>query len=74
MDPEGNKYHAHWQQRVPLYHKTSVTVHAHPDLGIDGRLGAYECMGPGWQINLLLTHVPFGEETKDFLDALSLAY
>ena len=23
---------------------------------------------------MLLTHVPFGEETKDFLDALSLAY
>ena len=59
---------------VPLYHKTSVTVHAHPDLGVDGRLGAYECVGRGWQLNVLLTHVPFGEETKDFLDALSLAY
>ena len=31
-------------------------------------------MGPGWQLNVLLTHVPFGEETKDFLDTLSLAY
>ena len=31
-------------------------------------------MGPGWQLNVLLTHVPFGEETKDFLDALSLTY
>ena len=57
-----------------LYHKTLVTVHAHPDLGVDGRLGAYECMGPGWQLNVLVTHVPFGEETKDFLDTLSLAY
>ena len=74
LDPEGNQYHAHWQRGVPLYHKTSVTVHARPDLGVDGRLGAYECMGPGWQPNVLLTHVPFGEETKDFLDALSLAY
>ena len=45
-----------------------------PDLGVDGRLGAYECVGPGWQLNVLLTHVPFGEETKDFLDTLSLAY
>ena len=71
LDPEGNKYDAHWQQGVPLYHKTSVTVHAHPDLGVDGRLGAYECVGPGWQLNVLLTHVPFGEETKDFL---SLVY
>ena len=74
LDPEGNKYHAHWERGVPLYHKTSVTVHAHPDLGVDGRLGAYECSGPGWQLNVLLTHVPFGEETKDFLDTLSLAY
>ena len=74
LDPEGNKYHAHWERGVPLYHKTSVTVHAHPDLGVDGRLGAYECVGPGWQLNVLLTHVPFGEETKDFLDTLSLAY
>ena len=74
LDPEGNKYHANWQRGVPLYHKTSVTVHAHPDLGVDGRLGAYECVGPGWQLNVLLTHVPFGEETNDFLDILSLAY
>ena len=74
LDPEGNQYHAHWQRGVPLYDKTSVTVHTQPDLGVDGRLGAYECVGPGWQLNLLLTHVPFGEETKDFLDALSLAY
>ena len=73
-DPEGSQYHAHWQRGVPLSHKTSVTVHAHPDLGVDGRLGAYECVGPGWQLNVLLTHVPFGEETKDFLNALSLAY
>ena len=49
-------------------------MHAHPDLGVDGRLGAYECVGPGWQLNVLLTHVPFREETKDFLDTLSLAY
>ena len=74
LDPEGNQYHAHWQRGVPLYHKTSVTVHAHPDLGVDGCLGAYECVGPRWQLNVLLTHVPFGEETKDFLDALSLPY
>ena len=74
LDPEGNKYHAHWQRGVPLYHKTSVTVHAHPDLGVDGHLGAYECVGPGWQLEVLLTHVPFVEETKDFLDTLSRAY
>ena len=74
LDPEGIQYHAHWQRGVPLYHKTTVTVHAHPDLGVDSRPGAYECVGPGWQPNVLLTHVLFGEETKDFLDALSLAY
>ena len=59
---------------MPLYHKASVTVHAHPDLGVDRRVGAYECVGPGWQLNVLLTHVPLGEEIKNFLDALSLAY
>ena len=74
LDPEGNQYHAHWHLGVPIYHKTSVTVHAHPDLGVDGRLGAYECVGPGWQLNVPLGHVPFGGETKDFLDAPSLAY
>ena len=74
LDPEGNKYHAHWQRGVPLYQKTLVTVHAHPDLGVDGPLEAYECVGPGWKLNVLLTHVLFGEEANGFLDALSLAY
>ena len=46
----------------------------YPELGVDGRLGAYECVGPGWQLSVLLTHVPLGAKTKDFLDALSLAY
>ena len=64
LDPEGNKYHAHWPRGVPLYHKTSVTVHAQPNLGVDGRLGAYECVGPGWQLNVLLRHVPFEEKNK----------
>ena len=59
---------------MPPYHKTSVTVYAHSNLGVDGPLGAYECVAPEWQLNVLLTHVPFGEETKDLLDALSLAY
>ena len=45
-----------------------------PDLGVGGRLGAYECVRPGWQLTVLLMYVPFGEDTKDFLDALSLAY
>ena len=49
-------------------------MHARPDLGVDDRLGVYECVGPRWQLNVLLTHVSFWEETKDFLDALSLAY
>ena len=59
---------------MPLYHRTSVTVHAHPDLGEDGCLGAYESSGPGSHVNVLLTHVPFAEETRDLLDALALAY
>ena len=74
LDPEGNQYHAHWQRGVPVYQKTLITVHADPYLGVDGCLGAYKFVEPGWQLNVLLTHLPFGEETKDFLDALSLAY
>ena len=46
LDREGNKYHAHWNRGVPLYHKTSVTVHAHPDLRVDGRLGRTSAWGP----------------------------
>ena len=74
LDPEANKYHAHWKWGVPLYGKTSVTVHAHPGLGVGGHRGAHECVGPGWQLNVLLTHVPFGEEIKDLLDILRPAY
>ena len=66
LDPEGNKYHAHWQPRLPLYHRTLVTVHAQPDFGVDGRLGAYDCVGPRWQLNVLLMHVPFWAGNKGF--------
>ena len=59
---------------APLTQVVGHVVHAHLDLGVDGRLGAYKCVGPKRQLNVLLTHVLFGEETKDFLDALSLAY
>ena len=47
LDEEGNQYHARWQRGVPLYHKTSVAVHAHPNLGVDGRPGPYKCVGRG---------------------------
>ena len=47
---------------------------AHPDLGVAGCLGAYKCVGPRLQLSVLLTHIPFGEGTKDFLDTLSLTY
>ena len=66
LDQKGNKYLAHWQRGVPLYHKTSVTVHAHPNLGVDGCLRAYECVGPRWQLNVLLTHVPFDSGPASF--------
>ena len=35
---------------------------------------AFECLGPRWQLDLLVPHVPFGESTTDFRGALSLAY
>ena len=63
----------HWQRGIPLYHMANVTVHAHLDLGVDPRK-AYECVGLGWEFSVFLAHVPFGEATKDFWQALALAY
>ena len=74
FDPEGYKYHTHWQRGVSLYRKASVTLQAQPDLGIDRSLGAYECVGSGWQLRVLLRNVPFGKKTKDFLVPSTLEY
>ena len=34
----------------------------------------YEVVGDGWQLNVINTHVPFGNATEPFLQALAKAY
>ena len=38
-----------------------------------GRLSVYEVVGDGWQLNVINTHVPFGDATEPFLQALAEA-
>ena len=39
-----------------------------------GKLSFYEVVGDGWQLNVINSHVPFGDATKPFLRALAEAY
>ena len=68
------KYHTTWVKGVPISHKGEVQVHVHHHLGVEGRLAAYELVGPTWQLNVINVHVPFGEATKTFLEHLMEAY
>ena len=38
------------------------------------RLGVYEVVGGGWQLNIINAHVPFGDATEPFLQALAEAH
>ena len=49
-----------------------MKVHHHP--GEEGRLAAYELVGPTWQLNVINVHVPFGDATETFLEHLMEAY
>ena len=40
----------------------------------EARCLTYEVVGDGWQLNVINTHVPFGEATEPFLQALAEAY
>ena len=61
------------QAGTPLYARAGVRVHL-VHLSIPGRLGVYEVVGDGWQLNVINAHVPFGDATEPFLQALSEAY
>ena len=43
-------------------------------LGVEGRLAAYELVGPTWQLNVINVHIPFGDATETFLEHLMEAY
>ena len=49
-------------------------MHVHHHLGVEGRLAAYELVGPTWQLNVINVHVPLGDATETFLEHLMEAY
>ena len=70
----GHQYCTTWVKAVPISHKSEVHVHVHHHLGVEGRLEAYELVGPTWQLNVINVHVPFGDATETFLEHLMDAY
>ena len=69
-----HQYRTTWVKGVPISHKGEVQVHVHHHLGVEGRLAAYEVVGPTWQPNVINVHVPFGDATETFLEHLMEAY
>ena len=43
-------------------------------MGIEGRLAAYELVGPTRQLKVINVHVPFGKATDTFLEHLMETY
>ena len=70
----GHQSRTTWVKGVPISHKREVQVHVHHQLGVAGRLAAYELVGPTWQLNVINIHVPFGDATETFLELLMEAY
>ena len=70
----GHQYRTTWVKGVPICHKSEVQVHFHHHLGVDGRLAAYQLVGPTWQLNVINVHVPFRDATGTFLEQLMEAY
>ena len=54
--------------------KREIRVHVHQHLGIEGRLVAYELVGPTGKLNVINVHVLFGDATDRFLEHLMEAY
>ena len=69
-----HQYRTTWVKGVPISHKGEVQVHVHHPLGVEGPLVAYELVGPNWQLNVIIVHVPFGDATVTFLEQLMEAY
>ena len=65
-------YKCYLHKGTPLYARVGVHVRLLHRLSILGRLGIYEVVWDGWQLNVINTHVPFGDTTEPFPQALSL--
>ena len=70
----GPQYRTAWVKGVPISHNSEVQVHVHHHLGVEGRLAAYELVGPTWQLNFINVQVPFGDATETFFENLIEAY
>ena len=70
----GHQYRTTWVKGVPISHKSEVQVHVHHHPGVEGRLAAYELVGPTWQLNVINVHFPFGDARETFLEHLMEAY
>ena len=67
-------YKCYWHKGIPLYARTGIHVHLVHHLSVPGRLGVYEVVGDGWQLNVINAHVPFRDATEPFLQSLAEAY
>ena len=72
--PDRKAYKCYWHKGTPLYARTGIHVQLVHHLSIPGRLGVYEVVRDGWQLNVINAHVPFGDTTEPFLQALAEAY
>ena len=72
--PDQKPYKCYWHKGTPLYARAGINVHLVHHLSISGRLGVYEVGGDGWQLTVINAHVPFGDDTEPFLQALAEAY
>ena len=70
----GYQYRSTWVKGVPISHEHEVQVHVHRHLGIEGRLAAYELVGPTWQLNVTNVYVPSGDATDTFPEHLMETY
>ena len=72
--PDQKAYECYWHKGTPLYARAGIHVHLVHQLSIPGRLSVYEAGGNGWQLNVINAHIPFGDATEPFLQALAEAY
>ena len=72
--PDHKEYKCYWHKGTPLYARAGIHVHLVHHLSIPGRLSVYEVVGDGWQLNVINAHVPFGDATEPFRQALAEAY
>ena len=72
--PDRKAYKCYLHKGTPLYARTGIHVHLVHHLSVPGRLGVYEVVGDGWQLNVINVRVPFSDATEPFLQALAEAY